>query len=271
MKERMTINYTIACWSGMRRVNPKSYVGDRPVFLRKQLESLKTLKHSISQITIVVNENKEEPARYREFLKSLPSSIGGAEVVLMERPNVGYSYGAYSDVFQRFGTTFDYYMLMEDDYLFTRDDFDKEMVVNMETNPKRGFLSFALRDGTRSWIVGRAAQVPVHGPVIAKNVDRYSPDTFQYPLVCVGLMRSAAMADMWAKFGQLPYSKFLNHSACKFEGQFGISIAPQKCGWGIGDVIPKYRARAFGPGGEITDFGPKDKPLFLSAIQPLAG
>jgi len=268
----MKTNYVVACWSGMRRVNPKRYMEDRTVFLRRHLESLQTLKHSLAQVTVVVAQDPEEPASYRSFLADLPKTVGGAPVVLVRRPNVGYSYGGYSDVYGRYRLAFDRYLLMEDDYVFLLDHFDRELGMMLEADrslPTSGFLTFELRGGTREWLLGRARRETPRGDKVSREVGRFAPDTFRFPQVAVGLMKAAALESVWTEFGRLPYSDGIHHAECKFEGQFSLSVAVQKGGWGITDVLPRYRVVAFGPQGETLHYGPPEKPLFLAAVQTL--
>ena len=263
----MSVNYIVACWSGLRRVNPERVVREREIFLKKHLASLQNLKHSLDQVTFVFAENPQEPASYREFRKSLPKKVVNAEVVALARPNVGYSFGAYSYVFERYRTSFDHYILMEDDYVYTQDDFDREMLRVLIEDPKRGFVSFVCEKSTREAMTGRARRETPGGAAVADSVVRYMPDEFTYPKIMLGLCRATALEDIWKEFGQLPFSKGVNHTECKFEGQFSLAIAFQKVGWKVEDMLPRYRAEAFGPGGERLRYGPAGKPLFVKPLQ----
>lgn len=263
----MSTNYVIACWSGMRRVNPKTYVEDRPIFLRMHLESLLRLRHSLSQVTLVFAEDPTEPDSYKEYRKSLPDRIGSAQVVSVQRPNVGYSYGAYSDVFGTYRSRFDHYLLMEDDYVFTQDHFDRDLMSALDVDPGCGFVSFVCEKGTREWMTGRARREVPGGEAAARSLDRYLPDEFVYPRIMVGLARSKALEAIWKEFGRLPFSSGANHTACKFEGQFSLAVAFQKVGWRVGDMLPRCRVEAFGPAGERLRYGPPDKPLFVKPVQ----
>jgi len=263
----MSINYVVACWSGMRRINPKLYLEDRSVFLRIHLESLQRLKHSLSQVTFVFADNPEEPEEYKEFRTALPDRIGSAKVVSIQRPNVGYSYGAYNDVFDKYRSDFDHYLLMEDDYVYTQDQFDQELLRSLEEDPRCGLVSFVCDKGTREWITGRARREAPGGRAVADSIDRYLPETFVFPRIMVGLARSKALDAIWKEFGRLPFSQGVNHTGCKFEGQFSLAVVFQKLGWTVADMLPRWRAEAFGPAGERLMYGPPDRPLFVKPIQ----
>lgn len=249
----MSIHYVIACWSGLRRVNPPVYLADRSVFLRRHLESLQKLKHSVDRITIVVNQNPEDPPSFRRFLESIPNVLGTASVKVLERPNIGYSYGAYSRAFEfdRGVSPTTYYILMEDDYVFTQDGFDADMVEALMGAPKAGFVSFVIEGGTRDWITRRATKEAPGGTAVAKRLEVLCPERFHYARICVGMARGAALEEVWRKFGRLPYSDGANHTECKFEGQFGLTMALESVGWEIADMLPRCRAKAFSPGGGI--------------------
>ena len=265
----MDINYVIACWSGMRRVNPEAYVKDRPVFIRKHLESLGTLKHSLAQITLVVNKDPNEPPEYREFLNKLPKKIGNAGVELLERPNEGFSWGGYSHVLDVYGDRHSYMLLMEDDYIFTEDNFDRTLMGGILEGKKMGWLSFVIEHGTKDWIMRRASSEAPGGRSVAGRVGDVTPEQFSYARIAVGLARTKAMLDVKKMFGRLPHASGANHAECKFEGQFGLAAAFQKAGWGLGDMVPRRRAKAFSPTGEILTYGPKEAPLMLVPIQSM--
>lgn len=263
------VHYVVACWSGMRRTNPPQYVQDRTAFVQKHLQSLRALRHSLSRITFVIADNPEEPKEYRAWIRNLPKYIQGAPVDVLERPNVGFSYGGYSDVFSRHRTEPDYYLFVEDDYIFRADDFDKTMVGEMERTPRCGFLSFVIEGGTRDWIMSRARAEAPGGAAVADNVARYCPDRFHYARVCIPMVRAAALEDVWKEHGRLPFSGGTDHTECKFEGQFGISMVIEKAGWEVRDMVPKHRVEAWSPTGQVLSYGPADRPIFLSPVQGL--
>lgn len=263
----MSTNYVIACWSGFRRVNPERVVKEREIFLRKHLESLQKLKHNLDQVTFVFSENKDEPESYRQFRNLLPSKIGTAKVVQMERPNIGYSYGAYSDVFKRYGTEFDHYLLMEDDYCFLTDNFDRQLQDILDEHPDCGMATYVLEKGNRADMVGRAAREAPGGLDVAKIFEQYCPEKFLWPRVMIGLARAKALKSIWDQFGELPHAKGINHTECKFLGQFSLPIVMQKLGWNVKDVLPAVRVEAFGPAGERLCYGPLSSPLALYSIQ----
>lgn len=267
----MSTHYIVACWSGLRRTNPPAYRTDRAAFIRRHLDTLQTLKHSLDRITIVVNRNDEAPASFHHYLGSIPNRIGTAAVRIVERPNIGFSYGAYSHVFQldRGVSPADHYFLMEDDYVFTQDWFDSTMLGVISKNLKTGFLSFVVEGGSREWIMSRAEKESPSGRAAAERVGALCPDRFHYARISVGLARGAALEDVWNKFGKLPYADGKNHTECKFEGQFGLTMALGKAGWEISDMLPEVRAQAYSPVGEILSYGPADKPLFVTPVQGL--
>jgi hypothetical protein len=263
------LNYIIACWSGMRRVNPKSYINDRHIFIQKHLERLSQLKHSIDQITMVINHNPDEPKCFRDFINALPTHMGTTKIEILDRPNIGYSYGAYSDAFNKY-RDFKYYMLMEDDYTFTIDDFDSILLSKLESDPKYGFASFWLCKSTKREMLERIDKLDVKDkkPTI-DTINKFFPDKFVYPRIMVGLVRNEVLTAIWNEFNELPYSRGNTHSECKIEGQFGLPAAMQKVGWKIIDVNCDYRVAAYSPVGETIKNGPQDKPLILVPVQSL--
>lgn len=263
----MSINYILAAWSGMRRVNLPRYVEEREVFLRKHIESLENLRHSLTQVTVVVANNPEEPKSYRKYLESIPEKIGTAKVVILERPNVGLSFGAYSEVYGRYRADFDYYLFMEDDYVFTQHDFDTMLWGKLREHEKNAMASFVCEEQTKRWILDRAVKEAPPGSNMAINIEKYVPEKFVFPRVMLGMARTEALKDVWLEFGKLPHADGTNHTSCKFEGQFALPIAFQKLGWRVVDMLPKWRADAFGPGGEHLKYGPPSSELLIKPLQ----
>jgi len=266
----MKINYIIACWSGMRRVNPQAYIDDRAIFLRKHLKYMRNLKHSIDQITIIISDNPDEPKSYKDFINRLPQMINNTKIEVMRRSNIGYSYGGYSDVFERYRKQFDYYLLMEDDYVFMLDNFDDIMLNDFKVDDKIGSATFWLCEDFKYRILSRTRKLNFEDrKSIADAINKYFPDTFSFPRVAVGLVKSDTLNDVWEKFGTLPYAKSNAHGACKLEGQIGLFAAMQMVGWKLVDTNINYRIAAYSPDGKILENGPIDKPLLLNPIQAL--
>lgn len=264
----MSTNYVISCWSGMRRVNPERYVNDRSVFIETHINSLFKYENAVDHITIVINDNPEEPKEFRNYINSLPSKLNGKTIEIIRRPNVGYSYGCYSDVFAKYRLQFDNYILMEDDYCYAIDNFDRIMFDKAYANKKVGFVSFWNAKGTRSEMLARTKEMKNKDKMI-KAINKYFPDKFVFPRVAVGFVKAKMLEDIFTAYGTLPYATSTNHGECKIEGQFGLSVAGQKFGWTVHDLVPEYGVVAFGPLGEVMTHNPDNKKIFITAIQSL--
>lgn len=135
------INYVIATWSGQRRLGNDLFHEDSSLYLRKHLESLSKLDHHLGQITIVVPENPDEPEEFTNYLQTIPPTIKNTPVKILHRKNIGQSYGSYSDAFLRYRDIFEFYIFMEDDYAFSKPNFDQIMVQMFESAEDCGYLS----------------------------------------------------------------------------------------------------------------------------------
>ena len=121
-----TIHYIAAAYLGVRHFMDPRFVADRWYYLRSQVEMLGRLKHSLDAITFVINT---------DALVGVPADIASVARII-QRPNIGMSYGAYAHAFATFGDQYSHYILNEDDYLFTQDDFDTLLLKEMESRPK---------------------------------------------------------------------------------------------------------------------------------------
>ncbi len=114
------INYVMACYFGARQGASSVFDTDRLFYVRKHIDSLERLSHKLSQITVVCSGADPGVA--------LSHKIKDTKIVYIVRPNIGMSYGAYSDVFERYRKEFSHYIFTEDDYLFTHDNFDDLLI-----------------------------------------------------------------------------------------------------------------------------------------------
>lgn len=215
------VNYVLCCWSGPRRaVDPRVEV-DPAYYLRRHLDALQSVAHELSQITVVVPKNESEPLVYRQALEAMPAKIRGAPVVLMERPNIGMSYGSLSDCYARYRTEFDFYFFMEDDYVFVQQNFDQIHLQVMAEHPDCGYLC------GMAWETNppMAPRFPLHAGVAN------------------GLMRASALEAVFAKEGHLPHAADGGYRSNEHRGQIGQSQAILAAGFKLRDWAGRFRVR----------------------------
>jgi len=122
--------YVIAFYLGDRRRKFPAYEADKLCYVRKQIETLDRVKHSLSKIYFVFNVEVGHYDLLNEALKIIPKKIRDAEVEVIVRENVGFSYGAWSDIMDI--ADHDYYIFNEDDYFFIENEWDGYMVKSFE-------------------------------------------------------------------------------------------------------------------------------------------
>lgn len=105
-------------------------------YLRKQIASLSTFHHSLSQITFVINTDydNEESDEFKKVVSEIPAFLGKAKVEILRRGNAGCSFGAFSHVANIYKDAFDYYYFLEDDGIFLANNFDAKLLEQMESD-----------------------------------------------------------------------------------------------------------------------------------------
>lgn len=217
MAGSVTTNYVIAAYMGDRMNPAPGYARDRTSLLRTHLQSLGNIHHNLDQVTLVVSgkPGTEEMA----FLSQLPHWIRGqgtkTKLRVRIRPNVGMSYGAFSEAFDEWRDAFTHFIFTEDDYLFTRDHFEKIMLEELTARPTCGFLCGA------SYVA--------------------APDTFRHAAVFIGMAPTMALA-IAAELagGHLPFDSKSPVPVCGFHGQKGMSEAIVNAGYTIDDWLCRW-------------------------------
>ena len=191
-------NYVIATWTGKRRKGNDPHTRDTTYYVREHLETLKHLKHDLSQITVVAPTFVGEPLKVTQYLESLDGLIvGNTPVVLMRRENRGHSYGSYSHVFDRYRSNFDYYFFVEDDYVFAQDHFDTVMI-SLYEQKQCGFLCC---------LVTRFGQTATDPGLLHAAISN-------------GLASAKSLQKVWDLKGELPSSAFTTKYHCQSQIQF---------------------------------------------------
>lgn len=209
---KLNSNLVITLWGGTRRFMYPPTIGDRAYFIKRQLETLAKYTNSLRQITFVVPEyslSKE----FTEAVDSLPTEINGTKVVVYHRPNVGMSYGGFSEVYAKYTSEFDYYFFLEDDYLFVKDNWDKEFIDELESR-SCAYLCIQKGDG--------GGVYKMHGAI---------------PM---GVLKQEYMQKVVDEFGCLPCSKTVTDYTVVESSQVAFGNAFVK--YGLEDFTNKYSA-----------------------------
>lgn len=113
------INYLIATWSGSRYSQSKDY-------LKVHLKQLFSVKHNLDQITIIrpLGSNNDDFYNIEDIIPELFKD----KVFIINRPANDRSYGQFIYAYQQYTDQFDYYIIVEDDYMPGMDDFDTILV-----------------------------------------------------------------------------------------------------------------------------------------------
>lgn len=166
-----TVNYLLATWSGKRRNPSKDY-------LRAQIASLITLNHSLNQVTIIRPLGSNDPDYYDPY-SYFSQGPHITEYVLLDRPTNDRAYGQFLFAFQQY-PDFDYYILVEDDYLPNLDNFDA-ILIDLLTKKGCDYLC-----GSYGSIVPGGPIVPRHNIGIItgdalRRILKKNPNPFFYP------------------------------------------------------------------------------------------
>jgi hypothetical protein len=214
---------------------PQVYRDDRSYYLEQHLRQLTRLRHNCHTIFLVVNECPEKNEAFEAKLREAPSRLEGRKMEVIRRPNVGMSYGALADVFERYGDEFDYLLFIEDDYIPVIDDFDKELL-----------SFFGERTG---WVCGRYAGCVGYERAHASTAN--------------GLVSAEALRAVKRKFGCLPHSSGDDYDDNEMKGQVGLSWSILDSGYEIKDVLSRYSSPFLNSENELVIYGNRDKDCLI--------
>ena len=131
MSEPSNIAYVVACYFGDRRVNDYIYHNEnRYDYIEWQIKQLQLLKTTlVDKIIFVLSGCAEVPSDL-----NIPERINNIPVDVLVRENIGLSYGAWNFAVNQYGHEFNYYFLIEDDYIPVMDFWDSAFMDRMADN-----------------------------------------------------------------------------------------------------------------------------------------
>lgn len=138
--------YVTNFWLGERRFEYSEYKKDNLYFIKQQIKCLQTYKHDLNKIIFNFNVVPENYKYFSEIFSIVPKQIQGTKVEINIRENIGISYGAWSDIFDKYKSEYDYYIFNEDDYFFVQDDWDQYLINKYNSYEDCGYLCMVVQE-----------------------------------------------------------------------------------------------------------------------------
>lgn len=207
--------YIINFYFGERRKTIDYYSDvDRLCFVKKQIETLNHYKHNLSKIVFNFNIEPEHYNYLNNVLKIIPKKIQSSEIEVNIRENIGMSYGAWSNIFEKYKNEFDYYIFNEDDYFFVEDNFDSILINKFNSYENCGYLC--------------AVVINTPKPHAGHST---------------GISSSKVLTEVYNKNKRLPYSDKKSYSNNEIEGQVAQTYAIVELGYKLYDIRDEYRVQ----------------------------
>jgi len=138
--------YIINFYLGERRKQLPEYTNDKLFLLKKQIEYLYKIKNSLSKVIFTFNIREEDYEYVSEIFKIVPKFINGTEIEINFRNNIGMSFAAFSELFEKHRSKYDYFIFNEDDYFFVEDNWDIYLKNKFLTSPNCGYFGMVVRE-----------------------------------------------------------------------------------------------------------------------------
>lgn len=210
------ICYVVNFYLADRRRSEPEFKDDKLYLVKKQIELLESINHSLTKIIFNFNVETKHYHYLSKVYEIVPKSIQNASVEISIRENKGYSYGAWSDVFLKYKDKYDYYVFVEDDYMFIEPNWDTYLVNKFESYPDCGYLCMLVREPLE-WCGWR------------KNAGN-----------SIGISSSEVLMRIINKFGKLPHHELSEVYDEAVEGQHRFSFSFLQLGYNLYDVRDDY-------------------------------
>ena len=117
--QKIKVNYVISSWNGTR-ISPISKPNYYENVLKNHIHQISSIEHNLTKITIMKPESK--------YVNSYYDIDYGDNIEVINCPNQYQSYGQWLNAIEMFVDEYDYFILIEDDYIPNIDNFDSKLI-----------------------------------------------------------------------------------------------------------------------------------------------
>lgn len=178
----MKKNLIVVFYFGNRRRICNNSKLDKFFFLKKQVEFLINYKHDLDQITFVINGDLPSEEKYLKIIEPLKNKCN---LSTLKRENIGISYGGFSDAVDKYINEFDFFIFLEDDWVFCYDYFDNYLI--------RKFL----KEKNTSMVCAVSSNTDINSKRIFGN----------HASVSIYCSSEDKIKELYKIYGKLPYSE----------------------------------------------------------------
>lgn len=202
---------------GERRRCIDQYSSDRLCFLKKHIEYLQKFYHNLDLIILNINVDESHYHLLNSAIKIIPDKIQNSKVEIHIRKNMGMSYGAFSEVFEKNKDDFDYFIFNEDDYFPCQNNWDEYLIRKYNSLPNSGYLCALQRD------------------------EDYWNNYKIHAGHCFGIASTRALNKVFENFGCLPHNNGDFSYEAQESAQIDFTNSFVQMGMRIYDIREEYR------------------------------
>jgi hypothetical protein len=244
----MRVNYIVANYIGPLRTYShyqKLFNKDPLYFFRKHLEFIKTVD-SAYQVTATFVFNDDIDLKVRNELESIVQD----NVEIIFRKNAGFSYGIWNDTIIKNLNHYDYFFLIEDDYLPCHVDFLDPFIKRIKNN-----VAFVCG------LVDRASSEIFPGHVLVDD------EPFLFPSISNGLISATACQKVYSKTGSVFKLNLNTDYWSAYTNQIYFCKPFTDMGYNIVDTLSEYSSPYNNANAKDLVIYGKGKPPLLSPIE----
>lgn len=246
----LSVNYVVGFYIGSNRtyVKYQKMYKDNPLFfVHKHVDFLEK-SSDITNATFVFNDDIDD--ELKQQINSIV--IQNCNLTIIFRPNSGFSYGMWNDtIIRTINDNYDYYFLIEDDYIPTAPDFIK------------GYVGFF--DKSICFVCG-LVQIASHNNYPKHVAPSEVP--FIFPSISNGLISGDACRAVFAKHNTVFNINFNNDYNSAYTNQIYFCKYFIDIGYKIVDVLKHYSSPYMNATEDnIVIYGEKHKPCLTRPIE----
>jgi len=133
----------ICTYFGKRRTNIFNNPKDMMSFFLKMMKNEVNVGMGIETDVILVNNNCGNSIINDGVNSFNNNKTKNGKVIVEQRENIGGSFGAYFDMFEKYSSEYDYFFFCEDDHIIFKEGYMKDFVDYLNSDEKIGYVCLA--------------------------------------------------------------------------------------------------------------------------------
>jgi hypothetical protein len=143
MKKKKRVAKVICTYLGPRRSGLFNNPTNMMSYLERNILNEIVIDNKINTDLIIINNDCGKPKIDKRIDRFDGTLTKNGKIIVNHRKNIGGSFGAYFDMFEKYSEDYDYWFFSEDDHIIYKEGYMKDFVTHLDSDKSLGYVCLA--------------------------------------------------------------------------------------------------------------------------------